>query len=219
MSSRCAIVLVKLLFAQVSNSSNLFAYWTISSSFVILYRHFINYVIKLLRPKYLHLDHYSTCGPNFMVWPNFLFLEFCYSGPKFLPDQNFRDNENFVLVKAGPLSVTIISGNPSVAKLLHIFSVVLLSVLWLRRLLEVPWPGISLQWRQVESIYRSVLWTLRVVQFIKVHKAPTGILRHSDKECWCDLENCLYIVHLKNGTASLDMCRGILLISILTNFS
>ena len=34
-----------------------------------------------------------------------------------------------------------------------------------------------------------------------------SISGYSDKEDWCDLAQCSYI-HLKNGTASLDMCGG-----------
>ena len=32
-----------------------------------------------------------------------------------------------------------------------------------------------------------------------------SISGYSDMECWCDLAHAMY-VHLKNGTASLDMC-------------
>ena len=72
---------------NLATSAIYFAYQTISSGFLILYRHTLTQtcVIEVLTPKYLRSDHYPMRGPIF-------------SENNSPPDQNFRRTKIFVTV-------------------------------------------------------------------------------------------------------------------------
>ena len=86
---------------NLATSATYFAYQTISSGFLILYRHTLTQtcVIEVLTRKYLHSDHYSMRGQIFSENnspADQIFRKFWSPGPKFSPDQNFRDREIYV---------------------------------------------------------------------------------------------------------------------------
>ena len=76
---------------NLAASATYFAYKTISSGLLILYRTLTQTcVIEVLTPKYLCSDHYSTRGPIFSENnspADQIFREFWSPGPKFSPDQ------------------------------------------------------------------------------------------------------------------------------------